>query len=67
MLCYILRNPGNMQKNDFFNKILPLKRCCENNFEKFMINSESAYKNLPVSMIDIFINEYFHIKYTKIK
>ena len=66
MLCNIFRNPGNMQKNYFFNRILPLKRCCENIFEKFIKKSESAFKNLPVSMIDIFINEYFHNKYIKI-
>ena len=67
MLYYISINPGNMQKNDFFNRILLFKKYCKNIFEKFMKNLESAYKKLPVKMNAIFINEYFHVKYIKIK
>ena len=50
-----------MQKNDFFNRILPL------NFEKFIKNLETAYKKLPVKMNAIFIKVYVHVKYLKIK
>ena len=32
-----------------------------------MKNLESAYKKLPVKMNAIFINEYVHVKYIKIK
>ena len=65
MLYYISINPGNMQKNDFFNRILPFKRYCKNIFEKIMKNLESAYKKLPVKMNAI--NEYVHVLYLKIK
>ena len=67
MLCYISINPGNMQKNGFLNRILPLKRYCQNIFEKFMKNLKSAYKKLPVKMNAFLINENVHVNNIKNK
>ena len=55
------------KKMTVLNRILPLKRNGENIFEKFMKISESTYKLLPVKINGIFINEYFQVKYIKIK